>query len=57
MEFDWLLGLTYKIRGKTLDKLNKKNLAIKEYHLVVKLNNYFPEVDEAKTFIKLSYIR
>ena len=57
MEFDWLLGLTYMIRGQTFDKLNMKNLAIKEYRSVVKLNNYFPEVDEAKKLIKLSYNR
>jgi len=53
MEFDWLLGLTYMIRGQTFDKLNMQNLAIKEYHSVVKLNNYFPEIDEAKELIKL----
>ena len=57
MEFDWLLGLTYMFRGQTFDKLNMKNLAIKEYRSVVKLNNYFPEVEEAKELIKLSYKR
>ena len=28
-----------------------KNLAIQEYRSVVKLNNYFPEVEEAKELI------
>ena len=48
MEFDWLLGLTYMIRGETFDKLDKQDLALKEYRSIIKLNNYFPEVNEAK---------
>ena len=52
MEFDWLLGLTYMIRGKTYDKLGMTDLAKKEYKMIIKLNNYFPEVEEAKKIIK-----
>ena len=54
MEFDWLLGLTYMIRGKTFDKLHKQDLALKEYHSIVRLNNYFPEIDEAKKILKIN---
>ena len=52
MEFDWLLGFAYMIRGKTFDKLGMNEMAIKDYKSILKLNNYFPEVDEAKKIIK-----
>ena len=52
MEFDWLLGFAYMIRGKTFDKLGMNEMALKDYKSILKLNNYFPEVDEAKKLIK-----
>ena len=55
MEFDWLLGFAYMIRGKTYDKLLMRELAIKDYKSVVKLDNYYPEIEEAKQLIKLPY--
>tara|TARA_B000000609_G_C24181066_1_gene358411 strand:+ start:2965 stop:4080 length:1116 start_codon:yes stop_codon:yes gene_type:complete len=52
MEFDWLLGFAYMIRGKTFDKLGMNEMALKDYKSVLKLNNYFPEIEEAKKIIK-----
>jgi len=52
MEFDWLLGFAYMIRGKTYDKLDMVDMALKDYKSVIKLKNYFPEINEAKKLIK-----
>ena len=55
MEFDWLLGKAYLLRGKCYDLLNNREKAIGDYKRTIKLDNYFPDGDIARGLIKKSY--
>ena len=55
MEFDWLLGFAYILRGKSYDLLNKRKLAIRDYKFVINLDNYFPEINESKDLLRSPY--
>lgn len=52
MEFDWLLGLSCMLRGKTYDLLGRRKDAVENYKLTASLDNRYPEVEEAKLLIK-----
>ena len=52
MEFDWLKGFVYLLRAKNYDLLQKRKLALKDYKNVIKMDQYYPEVSEAKDYIK-----
>ena len=48
MEFDWLKGFAHLLRGESYDMLGKRDLAIKDYKEVLKMDSYYPEVGEAR---------
>ena len=52
MEFDWLQGFTYLLRGQSYDMLNEPDLAVDDFKLVLKMDAYYPEVEEARKKIK-----
>ena len=52
MEFDWLKGFSYLWRGKSYDALDKRDLAIYDYKEVLRMDKYYPEVEEAMRRIK-----
>jgi len=56
MEFDWLKGFGLLLRGKNYDILNKRDMAIKDYKEVLKMDSYYPEVKEAETLLKKPFV-
>ena len=56
MEFDWLKGFTFLIQGKCFDILGDRRSAIKAYKQVMKMDRYYPEVEEGKAYLKEPYI-
>ena len=52
MEFDWLKGFTHFLRGKTHEEIGEFELAIADYKDVLKMDNYYPEVDKAQERIR-----
>jgi len=48
MEFDWLKGFTYFLRAQSFEDLGKVESAINDYREVVKMDSYYPEVEEAR---------
>ena len=52
MEFDWLQGFTYLLRGQSYDMLNEPDLAVDDFKHVLKMDAYYPEVEEARKKIK-----
>ena len=48
MEFDWLKGFAYNLRGQCYEELEDVELAILDYKEVLKMDDYYPEVNEAK---------
>ena len=52
MEFDWLKGFAHLLRGQSYDMLDKQDLAIKDYKEVLKMDKYYPEVEEARKKIR-----
>ena len=48
MEFDWLKGFAHLLRGKSYDILDNRDFAITDYKAVLKMDPYYPEVDEAR---------
>jgi len=51
MEFDWLRGFAYLLQGQSYDMLGERNLAKRAYKQVLKMDNYYPEVVEAKAYL------
>ena len=51
MEFDWLLGFAYLLRGKSFDLLDQRGKALDDYRRVVSLDNKFPQINEAKILL------
>ena len=47
MEFNWLLGLSYFLRGESLLKLNRINESKIDFKFVSKLDFKFPEKEKA----------
>jgi hypothetical protein len=52
MEFDWLKGFAYFLRAQSFGELGQMELAVKDYKEVLKMDNYYPEVGEAKENIE-----
>ena len=52
MEFDWLKGFTYFLRGQTHEEIGEFELAIADYKDVLKMDSYYPEVDKAQERIR-----
>ena len=55
MEMDWLLGLSWLLRGKTLEVKNDRKNAVKYYKKAASLDNSFAYIDWAKAYIKHPY--
>ena len=55
MEFDWLKGFAHLLRGQSYDMLGKRELAVNDYKEVLKMDEYYPEVEEARNFIKHAF--
>ena len=55
MEFDWLKGFAHLLRGKSYDIMGKRELAIIDYKEVLKMDEYYLEVEEARNFIKHAF--
>ena len=51
MEFNWLLGLSYFLRGESLLKLNRINESKIDFKFVSKLDFKFPEKEKAKKIL------
>ena len=56
MEFDWLKGFAHLLRGQSYDMLGKRDLAIKDYKEVLKMDEYYPEVEEARILLKKPFV-
>ena len=56
MEFDWLKGFAHLLRGQSYDVLVKRDLAIKDYKEVLKMDEYYPEVEEARILLKKPFV-
>jgi len=56
MEFDWLKGFTFLIQGKCFDILGDRRSAIKAYKQVMKMDRYYPEVEEGRAYLDTPYI-
>ena len=56
MEFDWLRGFAYLLRGQSYDILGKRELAVNDYKEVLKMDEYYPEVEEAKILLKKPFV-
>jgi len=52
MEFDWLKGFTYFLRGQSHEEIGEFELAIADYKDVLKMDSYYPEVDKAQERIR-----
>ena len=48
MEFDWLLGFTYFLRGEIYEAIGDSNKAIVNYKKVLDMDTYYPEVKIAR---------
>ena len=48
MEFDWLLGLSYHLRGKSFMELGMIEDALIDFKKVSSMSFKFPEINEAK---------
>ena len=56
MEFDWLKGFAHLLRGQSYDMLGKRDLAVKDYKEVLKMDEYYPEVEEARILLKKPFV-
>ena len=48
MEFDWLKGFTHFLRGQCHEENGDFGLANVDYKEVLKMDSYYPEVNEAQ---------
>ena len=55
MEFDWLKGFAHLLREQSYDILGKRELAVNDYKEVLKMDEYYLEVEEARNFIKHAF--
>ena len=51
MEFDWLKGFAYLLQGQSYDMLGVHHEAKKAYKQVLKMDSYYPEVEEVKAYL------
>jgi tetratricopeptide (TPR) repeat protein len=52
MELDWLKGFAYFLRAQSFGDLGQMELAVKDYKEVLKMDSYYPEVEEARENIE-----
>ena len=52
MEFDWLQGFAYFLRGQSHEAIGEFELAVADYREVLKMDSYYPEVDKAQKRIR-----
>ena len=52
MEFDWLKGFAYFLRAQSFGDLGQMELAVKDYKEILKMDSYYPEVEEARESIE-----
>ena len=52
MEFDWLKGFAHMLRGKSREAVGKFGLALIDFKEVLKMDSYYPELEEARKRIK-----
>ena len=50
-EFDWLKGFAYLLRGKAYDSIGNRALAKVDYNHVLEMDYFYPEVNEANTYL------
>ena len=51
MEFDWLKGFAYFLRAQSFEDLGQMESAVIDYREVIKMDSYYPEVEEARESI------
>ena len=56
MEFDWLKGFSHLLRGQSYDMRGKRYMAVKDYEEVLKMDEYYPEVEEARILLKKPFV-
>ena len=56
MEMDWLLGLSWLLKGKIYDLQNKRGDAVYYYNKTANLNNYFKYINWAKLYTDNAYL-
>ena len=56
MEFDWLKGFAHLLRGQSYDMLCKRELAIIDYKEVLKMDEYYPEVEKVRILLKKAFV-
>ena len=52
MEFDWLKGFSYFLRGQSYEQNDDFGLAVADFKEVLKMDSYYPEVEEAKKWVE-----
>ena len=52
MEFDWLKGFAYLLRGQSYEAIGEFGLANVDYKEVLNMDSYYPEVEKAKENIE-----
>ena len=55
MEFSWLEGFTYLLRGKTYDILGQRSEAKTDYNSVLEMNHFYKEVKEAEIYLESTF--
>ena len=55
MEFSWLQGFTYLLRGKTYDILGHRLEAKSDYKNVLEMDYFYKEVKEAKIYLESAF--
>ena len=55
MEFDWLLGFAYLLRGKATELSGDRATAIIDYKKTASMDNKYPEVKEARKLISIPF--
>ena len=55
MEFSWLEGFTYLLRGKTYDILGQRSEAKSDYKNVLEMDYFYKEVKEAEIYLESAF--
>ena len=56
IEFVCLKRFANLLKGKSYDLLGKRDLAIQDYKEVLKMDDYYPEVEDARILLKKPFI-
>jgi len=52
MEFDWLRGFAYFLRGQAHEAIGEFGLANADFKEVLKMDSYYPEIEEARNYLE-----